>query len=116
MGCDIYGWVEIKAYPDEDNWKRALNIEAVLGRNYAVFGVLFGVRNSTGIAPLAAGRGLPADTNEAIRADYNEWGANAHSASFVTLAELDAYDWEQEGQDECIYAYRQNDLMAWERQ
>jgi hypothetical protein len=62
-------------------------------RNYTVFSVLAGVRNDGYVKPIATPRGLP----DGI-ADDGEYGD--HSFSWLTLAELRAYDWHQSIHDE----------------
>lgn len=81
-------------------------------RNYDVFAILGNVRNGYGFAgvktgdgfvPISDNRGIPDNASpevQAIFSDYSEdrgendiWGGD-HSHSWVTLAELLAYDWD----------------------
>lgn len=112
MGCDIHGWIEIKPFSDS-GWEPAVRLSVVLGRNYAVFGLLFGVRNATGLLPLAPRRGLPPDVSRVVQAEAAAWEDDGHSHSSVTLAELDAYDWEQAGHVERLHQYGQDAAGAW---
>jgi len=50
MGIDIYGWVEV----NDGEWWPLIDIEELLGRNYDVFGMLFGAMNYTDFQPLAS--------------------------------------------------------------
>ena len=107
MGCDIHMQVEYRTkvggtmqwcdgnlyevnkfhikYPDEPKYIRVhLNNER---RNYTLFGLLAGVRNYD-IKPIASPRGFPNDASKPIAEEYDSWGLDAHSASWLTLAEL----------------------------
>jgi hypothetical protein len=70
-------------------------------RNYCLFGILADVRNGVGFAGIPYGepltvmappRGLPEDVSATVRAEEDSIG---HSASWFTVAELEAYDWTQ---------------------
>ncbi len=75
-------------------------------RNYSLFAILADVRNGYGFAGLdtgdgfnviAAPRGLPDDMSCAL-ASLTEWVAGIsemHTPSWLTLAEIDAFDWNQ---------------------
>ena len=107
MGCDIHMQVEYRnkvcgtmqwcdgnlyevnkfhdSYPDEPKYRRVhLNNER---RHYTLFGLLAGIRNYN-IKPIAPPRGFPKDVSKSITEEYNSWGSDAHSASWLTLAEL----------------------------
>jgi hypothetical protein len=73
-------------------------------RNYDLFAILANVRNGYGFAgvvtgegfvPIAMPRGLPADATAPVKKRSDEWGEDGHSHSWLTLAELLAYDWDQ---------------------
>ncbi|MFE1442441.1 hypothetical protein [Streptomyces sp. NPDC058739] len=100
MGSDIYGRVECRTgngawdYED-DEWDCAVNLDLLfLGRDYASFGCLFGVREVYDFEPLFPGRGLPEDvstpTREAV-GDPGEW----HGVSWFTWAEMQRVDWDE---------------------
>lgn len=68
-------------------------------RDYDVFAVLANVRNGYGFAgvetgegyvPLDMPRGLPKDVTPEVREESDSWGADGHSHSHFTLAEIDA--------------------------
>ena len=69
MGTDIDGWIECRReIIDDEGWIPAIDLGLLyLGRDYRVFGNLFGIRNRTDIQPLAAERGLPDDVSEQVR-------------------------------------------------
>ena len=107
MGCDIHMQVEYRtkidgtmqwcngslyevnkyhdSYPDEPKYKRICLINE--RRNYNLFGLLAGVRNYY-IKPIASPRGFPNDASKSITEKYNSCRIHAHSASWLTLAEL----------------------------
>lgn len=71
-------------------------------RNYNVFSILADVRNGYGVAgadtgdgfePISSNRGIPDD----IAPQNKQWMEEGdHSTTWVTLDEVDAYDWERE--------------------
>ena len=106
MGCDIHMQVEYRTkvygtmqwcdgnlyevnkyyeFYEEPKYIRVhLNNER---RNYTLFGLLAGVRNY-GTKPIVAPRGFPKDASKSIAEEYASWGSDAHTASWLTLAEL----------------------------
>lgn len=91
MECDIHSHAEKQ---DGERWVH-LDVEAFENRNYGFFGWLAGVRNYSDMTPIAADRGFPADASAEAAKDYNDWNGDAHSASWVTVAELMAVDYDQ---------------------
>jgi hypothetical protein len=91
MGCDIHSHAEQQ---DSGRWV-GLSVEAFKARDYGLFGWLAGVRNYSKMAPIAAGRGFPADASRKAANDYDIWRGDAHSESWVSVAELAALDYEQ---------------------
>jgi hypothetical protein len=114
MGCDIHFYVEKregdkwvsadKWTPDEYDgrirvsWRDAFYSD----RNYDLFAMLANVRNGYGFAgcdtgdgfkPIALPKGLPEDVSPEVKAESDRWNSDGHSHSFLTLAELEAYDW-----------------------
>ena len=107
MGCDIHMQVEYRTkidgtmqwcdgnlyevdkfrdyYPDDPKPVRIYLANEK--RNYTLFGLLAGVRNYD-IKPIASPRGFPDDASKSIIQEYNYCGSEAHSASWLTLAEL----------------------------
>lgn len=99
MGCDIHAMIERRSYADWDSkqehprWKNAGDPE--LWRNYALFTALAGVRQNDDNQPIISEpRGVQDDWCRPFEAWYNEWKLDAHSTSFVTLAEIKNYHWD----------------------
>ncbi len=111
MGCDIHLWAE--TFDENTGWKpvtpdrfdqavRGDNDSGVFeqwdggwqtSRNYWLFSVLAGVRNDGEVEPISEPRGLPDDVSDAVRADSDEWGADGHSHTWLSLGEIVAHDW-----------------------
>lgn len=62
-------------------------------RNYALFGILAGVRNYDEAPRISDPRGLPDDTTAFVQTESNGWGRDGHSHSWVTLQELVDFRW-----------------------
>ncbi|KAB8184590.1 MULTISPECIES: hypothetical protein [Microbispora] len=98
MGTDIYGFIEMRhPHADEDwyegdAWSVSLPLYPLYGVNdYASLGCLFGIRNRLDWAPVAAGRGLPADVSGPVRTHYENCArldAAIHGSTWVSWAEL----------------------------
>lgn len=63
MGTDIDGWVEIKG---PRGWVGVIRVGDIAGRNYDMFGCLFGIANYAHFRSLAHDRGLPADASNRV--------------------------------------------------
>ena len=112
MGCDIHMYVEFKG----DRYYRKLNgwqcgdhfhimnptdpnekperVGLLEDRAYSLFAVLAGVRNR-GCDPypcISYPRGLPDDVTKYVEEEYDEWGCDAHSCSYLTLREIVEFD------------------------
>jgi hypothetical protein len=101
MGCDIHvfperrdslGWVGIDLMPNEDGCPFGR-------RSYRVFGFLADVRNYSRVGPIAPRRGFPKDASGTVRDAYDYWDYDAHSASWLTLEELRAFDYDASCED-----------------
>jgi hypothetical protein len=103
MGCDIHAIVERKVtYRDREGepymheWVNSGDPD--IGRNYEVFAALAGVRNYDDITPVAEPRGLPGPSSYMdepcwmFKSYHESYDADAHSASWLALAELKAYN------------------------
>ncbi|MFE3032092.1 hypothetical protein ACFXKY_10605 [Streptomyces canus] len=97
MGTDIHGGIEFRHPPvgtdyyDGEPWVKAMDLWPLYDeRDYAAFGLLFGVRNHAGFQPLAAGRGLPPDLSSALHSELGSWVSpgDMDGASWVCWAEL----------------------------
>lgn len=111
MGCDIHGWVEINPYKDDPWWSPCIEINSILGRNYDMFGLLFGVRNYATFNPIAENRGIPKNASSIVKNDIKEWGIDAHSASYLTFTEISGINWDAKSieKDERIHEYRKTE-------
>jgi hypothetical protein len=100
MGADIHTYVEQRI---DGVWRHVdvaepdfpgMEGDGVLGwRHYGMFGFLANVRNYSHSPVIAEPRGLPDDVTEGIK-ETGDW-QDAHSHSWLTLAELLAYDYDQ---------------------
>lgn len=96
MGCDIHSYAERKV---------ATGHEAIHGitpfdsRNYGTFGFLANVRNYSEVTPIAPRRGFPDDASPEAAADYEFWGGDAHSPSWLTIKELSEFNYDAEMED-----------------
>lgn len=110
MGCDIHFHVEKKdengKWISADKWtvdpwgdddpdyidvKREDSFYH--DRNYLLFGILAHVRDRS-VTPISSPRGLPKDVSPEVKKRSDDYGADGHSHSWLTLAELLAYDWD----------------------
>ena len=99
MGCDIHsyaerkstgggGWEAIKEVPHPFSW-----------RSYRVFAFLAGVRNYSAVTPISQPRRFPTDASPEARSDYELWGSDAHTPSWLTVKELNDFDYTQQMED-----------------
>lgn len=120
MGCDIRAAIERRV---DGHWRADHPLE--LDRNYHLFGILAGVRRHH--EPIAQPRGLPADldpascskpwhkdpTHRYYDPKYSCLGGEDefgdHSHSWLTLAELRTYGWDQLLVDEGCIPLREGD-------
>lgn len=111
MGCDIHlykeklvegRWTEADEWTENEYYARAIAAgeedtneprlvvdwkKRFTARNYALFGFLSdGVRESHPFS--FAPRGFPGDASPLVKACYEMWGVDAHSASHLTVAQL----------------------------
>lgn len=63
------------------------------GRNYALFGILAGVRWDPPTGPYIRPRGIPNDVSESVKSHYEQWDCDAHTPSYMTLNELKKIQW-----------------------
>lgn len=119
MGCDIHwnvevrrdgSWVEMQLPEVQDyiDWFTYWNNVPgwyYKGRHYELFAILANVRNGYGFAgcdmgdpitPISMPKGLPDDVTETVKAESERWGVDGHSHTWLTLRELQEYDWDQE--------------------
>ena len=92
MGCDIHAWLEIR---HDNQWSTPDNTAVDLDRAYDTFGLFFGVRNHANFSPVAERRGFPRDASALVCHEYQTWRDGAHSASWLTWADVERLDREQ---------------------
>ncbi len=92
MGCDIHSHAERKN--SSGAWEKIADLEPFDWRAYGMFGFLAGVRNYSDVPQIAEQRGFPEDASSDVAAEYESWDMDAHSASWLTVAELLAFDYD----------------------
>lgn len=97
MGCDIHSHAERKNTSGQ--WEKVPNLQPFYSRSYGTFGFLADVRNYSGLTPIAEQRGMPEDASAEVANDYEGWSSDAHSASWLTVAELEAFDYDAQCED-----------------
>jgi len=118
MGCDIHAYLERKKHGSKEKDK-GINYwvnkgDAEVDRNYELFALLADVRNGNGIKPISQPKGEPSDgwENEFSR-EFKEylasWEGDAHSLSYLTLAELKNASLDQEFYDESLITEKDKD-------
>lgn len=130
MGCDIHAFVEAKRFGD---WRHVYRPEKEAGswidnyyfptdRDYDWFAVLANVRNGYGFAgcdtgdgfiPIADPKGLPEDVSVMVKAESDKWDSDGHSHSWITLKELQAYDWDRETRKRGVIPAEEYDKLGY---
>lgn len=115
MGCDIHDYAEVRTdghwrpYPGmvpnkyyqpgdkHEKPERLAGFDATGGRNYAAFAILGNVRNDPTygdpLAFLQDCRGIPKDASREVQGEHKRWGADAHSAGWLSAREMVEFDW-----------------------
>jgi hypothetical protein len=104
MGCDIHAHGEVrqkdgtwknvgKVFPVKDKiWADIIKSgteEPFYPRNYGVFGFLADVRNYSHVPTIAPPKyAIPEDASPETIKDYEGWEDDAHTATWLTLAQL----------------------------
>lgn len=109
MGCDIHlyverrdggRWLTCDRWVDTE-WGRDVREHFYSGRNYDLFAILADVRNGRGFAGVKTGEGfvpisLPRGWPDDCCPELREVGGHIeHTPSWLTVAEVMAYDWTQ---------------------
>lgn len=105
MGCDIHGYVEYNGW---GLWRDCISIKPIVGRNYDMFALLFGVRNDAAFIPVAPDRGMPVNVSDRVKEEYERWGEDAHSPSWITWQEIAQINWNGQGTQlaDRVFCYR----------
>lgn len=115
MGCDIHTTAERKT---EAGYEPITNIEFTNGsapfdwRDYGMFGLLAGVRNYSDIKPLSELKGIPKDVSRDVREEYDDWGMDAHSASWLYIDELVEFKYDEQMEDRRITMKMPNGVVS----
>ena len=91
MGSDIYTKAERRNETGE--WECIPDLAPFKNRDYGTFGFLANVRNYYEVSPIAERRGIPDDVSEEVAEYYEDCNSFARSASWLTVSELDAFDY-----------------------
>lgn len=113
MGCDIHMHVEYRKH--NDNWQcgdyfmlqpgstvespRYSWAELYTDRSYTLFAILAGVRSRDGLECVSFPKGLPKDATDFTKEDYEKWGMDAHSCSYLSLKEMIDFRESHDGED-----------------
>lgn len=97
MGCDIHAYAEKKDARGQFQWAPVRDLFD--WRSYGTFGFLADVRNYSAVTPIAPRKGLPDDVSADVKGEYESWDSDAHSASWLSLQEFLAFDYDVEMED-----------------
>lgn len=85
-------WKNNPYYYNSPNEERKMDVVHVYNnRNYSIFSILADVRNYGNNEPIAKPKGLPVNVSPEVKTEFDYWGCDAHSTSYLTLKEL--IDW-----------------------
>lgn len=96
MGCDIHSYAERET---PDGYELIDGLAPFDWRDYGMYGFLAGVRNHSAVTPIAAPRGLPFDLSLGMCAENDYWNTDGHDHSWLSVAELAAFDYDQPMED-----------------
>lgn len=106
--CDPWLAKQAAEQPDDRYYTERARVTWFHDRNYNLFAILAGVRNGYDLESISEPRGLPDDLSLELRKlnyddplyveseDSNDISLGDHSQSWLTLAELLAFDWSRE--------------------
>lgn len=109
MGCDIHSHAEKKI---EGVYEKIQGLEPFDWRNYGMFGFLADVRNYPAVPPISKSRGIPVDVSAEVAENYENWGSDAHSASWLSVEELTAFNYDAKMEDRRVT--RQIGVNSWD--
>lgn len=96
MGCDIHSFAEKKV---GDRYEMIPDLAPFDWRDYGMYGFLAGVRNYSAVPVLAQPRDLPDDLSPGVRERAEDWSADAHTHSWLSVTELLAFDYDKPVED-----------------
>lgn len=114
MGCDIHIYTERKS---ADGYERVNDAKFIEGpdpfdwRAYGMFGFLAGVRNYSEVTPIAEPRGVPVDMSAEAAGEYEVLAGYAHSASWLAVSELVAFDYDRLMEDRRVTVRRPSGVI-----
>lgn len=109
MGCDIHSHAEKRT---ELGYEKIAGLEPFDWRAYGMFGFLANVRNYSEVPPIAEQRGIPSDVSAEVANDYKGWDMDAHSASWLSVEELAAFNYDAPMEDRRVT--RQTGPNSWD--
>lgn len=83
MGCDIHCHSEVKI---AGVWHHLNEID--VNRNYRLFSMLAGVRLHPDVPQQFPVRGIPDDATVVTRMQFDSWGDDAHTPSWISAEEV----------------------------
>lgn len=96
MGCDIHCYAERRT---TDGYECLSDAKPFDWRSYGMYGFLANVRNYSAVPPISMPRNLPVDMSPDVRAASEAWASDGHSHSWLSVAELLAFDYNAEMED-----------------
>jgi len=115
MGTDLDGWVEIKG---PRGWVGVIRVGDIAGRNYDMFGCLFGIANYAHFRSLAHDRGLPADASNRVLFALEQLADGlgiTPRATWIAWREIATLDWDEAGEypDSRVHRYLRDERGRW---
>ena len=104
MSTSIRGWIEIYL-PYAKEWSAVSDITLLAKQSYNAYGSLFGVRNYSNFAPIAAERGVPPDASEVFKKETKDLDYHNHP-SWISYNEIETMDWEESVIDAYVHVYK----------
>lgn len=86
MGCDIHLHIEVRIKGVWEHWGCPR-----IDRDYAMFARMAGVRGENEEGQIAERKGVPHDMTNLTKIDYEDYGTDAHSASWFNWQEIQIF-------------------------
>lgn len=98
MSTDITTFVEFQH--EDGSWELISDRDEYFAwQSYAAFGFLGGIRNYSGVEPIAPKRGLPEDVSPTVRSEHKYDSDNSYATSWVHLNDLFSFDYSKPVED-----------------